>query len=125
MQLTELWRMLIKVSILTVIEIERRTIVLEKKDVQSPLKRGTIISSKTNTFNYEKWYRASFGAPSFEVSNRRNVHDELSSDESEEDLNINAAFSIKDRNSSKHKILHFIPSAQMKILKGILVFAIF
>lgn len=57
--------------------------------------------------------------------NKRNLSDEdLSWDESDEDLNINSTLTVQGVKSSKQNILHFIPSAQMKILKGILFFVI-
>ena len=100
---------------------EKRMVVLEKKDLQSPLKRAPIISMKTFTFNYVKWYQDSFGNPTVENEEIDSDYSgsDWSSDESQES-NIQSKLATKNMRSARHKILHFIPSAQMKILKGIL-----
>jgi hypothetical protein len=86
---------------------------LEKKDVQPPMRRASVISSGTNTFNYDKWYQETFGAPSLENGGEYDI----SSDESEE-LNINSNLRVQSIQPKRKNVLHFIPSAHRKILKG-------
>ena len=91
----------------------RRTVILGKKDVQPPMRRASVISSKTNTFNYVKWYQETFGATSLENGGEYDI----SSDESE-GLNISSNLKVQSIQTNKNNVLHFIPSAHRKIIKG-------
>jgi hypothetical protein len=98
--------------------IERRTIVLEKKDLQPPSKRASVISSKTSTFNYDNWYKEAYGAPPPEEAKKKDSDDDWSSDENDELDIINSKLEVNGIKTQRKRVLHFIPSVKMKLLKG-------
>ena len=89
-------------------------IVLEKKDLQSPIRRATVISSNKGTFNYENWYKERFGLPNLAIGESRNEYDDISSSD-DSDFYQDLKQNLPQR---RQNVLHFIPSAQIKILKG-------